>query len=156
MYAAQYGYDPAQVGLVFAAQAITNVFGRVPIGRLADRCDRRRLVTVGLVCLALSLAALGQGAQLGYLLACAVVMGVGMALVFTAIGALIAELVPAVQRGLAMGMYNSCIYLGMMAGSTVMGLALKRIGYPTGFAVAGSVALVSLVLFFLMMRGNDR
>jgi MFS family permease len=152
LYAARQGYDPAQVGLIFAAQAITNVAGRVPIGSLADRVDRRRLVAVGLIFLAVALAALGQVVQLTHLMACAVVMGVGMALTFTAIGALIAELVPAVQRGLAMGMYNSCVYLGMMAGSTVMGLALKQIGYPIGFAAAGSMALVTLLIFFPMMR----
>jgi len=152
LYAALQGCDPAQVGLVFAAQAITNVVGRIPIGRLADRCDRRRLVSGGLICLTVALAAMGQVVQLGQMMACAVVMGVGMALTFTAIGAMIAELVPAVQRGLAMGMYNSCIYLGMMTGSTVMGIALKRIGYPIGFAAAGGVALLTLMLFVVMMQ----
>lgn len=156
LYATLQGFDPAQVGLVFAAQAITNVLFRIPIGRLADRCDRSLLVSAGLVCLAVALAAMGQFIQLGQLIVCSVVLGVGMALTFTAIGALIAELVPAVQRGLAMGMYNSCIYLGMMSGSTVMGLALKRIGYPVGFAAAGSVSLVALVMFILMMRGKQQ
>jgi len=152
LYATLHGYDPAQVGLIFAAQALTNVVGRIPIGSLADRCDRRYLVAAGLVCLAAALAALGQTVQLGPLLLCAVVMGVGMALTFTSIGALIAELVPALKRGLAMGMYNSCIYLGMMFGSTVLGLALKRVGYPLGFALAGSTALAALLLFLRMMR----
>lgn len=154
LYATQHGFDAAHVGLVFAAQAVTNVIGRIPIGKLSDRMERRYLVAAGLVCLALSLNALGQFALFGQLMACAVVMGVGMALTFTAIGALIAELVPAVQRGLAMGMYNSCIYLGMMAGSTVMGHALKRIGYATGFITAGAVVLITLVLFFPLMRSN--
>lgn len=154
LYAAAHGYDPAHAGMVFAAQAVTNVVGRIPLGRLADRCDRRLVVASGLLCLALALTAMGQATQLPYLMGCAVVMGVGMALTFTAIGALIAELVPPVQRGLAMGMYNSCIYLGMMAGSTVMGLALKRVGYPVGFAAVGGVAAVTLVLFFVMMRDN--
>lgn len=152
LYASLHGYDPAQVGLVFAAQAITNVVGRIPIGKAADRFDRRWIVAAGLFFLAVSLAALGQVVQLTHLMECAVVMGVGMALTFTAIGALIADLAPVVQRGLAMGMYNSCVYLGMMSGATVMGIALKRIGYPHGFAAAGAVALVSLVLFVLMMR----
>ena len=147
LYATQLGYDPAQVGLVFAAQAITNVVGRVPIGHLADRCDRHWLVAVGLICLAAALALLGQATQLTHLVACAVVMGVGMALTFTAIGVLIAELVPPLQRGLAMGMYNSCIYLSMMAGATVMGIALKWIGYPIGFAAAAVVALIAMVCF---------
>ena len=152
LYASQHGYDPAQVGLVFAAQAVTNVVGRIPIGILADRFDRSWLVTVGLICLAVALMALGQVIQLKQLVGCAVVMGVGMAMTFTAIGAMIAELVPAVQRGLAMGMYNSCVYLGMMCGSTLMGISLNRIGYTLGFSVAGIMALVALVPFFLMMR----
>jgi MFS family permease len=156
LYATQQGYDPAHVGLVFAAQAITNVVGRVPIGSLADHCDRRWLVAAGLIFLAVALAALGQVTVLTHMVACAVVMGVGMALTFTAIGALIAELVPAVQRGMAMGMYNSCIYLGMMSGATVMGVTLKMIGYATGFAAAAAVALITVALFLAMMRQRQR
>jgi len=152
LYATQHGYDLAQVGLVFAAQAVTNVVGRIPIGIIADRVDRRFLVAVGLFCLALSLLALGQVVQLAHLAGCAVIMGVGMALTFTAIGALIAELVPAVQRGLAMGMYNSCIYLGMMAGSTAIGIVLEQIGYPISFAAAGGVSLITAALFLSIMR----
>jgi MFS family permease len=90
------------------------------------------------------------------MLVCAVIMGAGMALTFTAIGALIAELVPALKRGLAMGMYNSCIYLGMMFGSAALGVALKRIGYPLGFTLAGATALAALALFLLMMRGDAK
>jgi MFS family permease len=152
LYASLQGLGPVQTGLVFAAQAITNVLIRIPIGALIDRSDRRLITAVGLTCLAAGLAALGQVVQLSHLLACAVFMGVGMALAFTTIGTIIADQAPIQQRGLAMGMYNSCIYLGMMAGSTVMGIALKRIGYPLGFAVAGSVELATMALFFLMMR----
>jgi len=152
LYASKLGYDPAQVGLVFAAQAVTNVVGRVPIGKLADRVDRRWLVSAGLVCLAAALFALGQVAALPQMLACSVVIGIGMALTFTAIGALIAELVPPLQRGLSMGMYNSSIYLGMMCGSTGMGLVLQRIGYSIGFAAAGGVVVVALGLFLTMFR----
>jgi MFS family permease len=152
LYLSSHGYDPAQVGLVFAAQAVTNVVIRIPIGNMVDRLDRRKIVAVGLVCLAVALTGLGQLVQLAPLLGCAVFMGVGMALTFTTIGAMIADQAPPLQRGLAMGLYNSCIYLGMMSGSTVMGIALTRIGYPLGFAAAGAVNLVALVLFFLMMR----
>lgn len=152
LYASLQGYDPAQVGLVFAAQAITNVIGRVPIGRFADRVDRRWLVVAGLLFLAIALITMGQAVLLSHLIISAVVMGFGMALTFTAIGVLIAELIPALQRGLAMGMYNSCIYLGMMCGSTVMGVTLKQIGYPTGFAAAGCSSLLALILFYRMMH----
>ena len=154
LHAAALGYDPAQVGLVFAAQALTNVACRVPIGSIADRLERRWIVAAGLFCLAAALLALGLAAQLTHLVLSAIALGIGMALTYTAIGALIAAQVPALQRGLAMGMYNSCIYLGMMAGATVMGMALKKIGYPVGFAVAGGVALLALFCFVLITRQN--
>lgn len=147
LYATQLGFDPSQVGLVFAAQAITNVFGRVPLGLLADRCDRRWLVAIGLICLVVALVLLGQTTRLSHQVVCSVIMGMGMALTFTALGAMIADQVPPLQRGLAMGMFNSCIYLSMMAGSTGMGIALKWITYPMGFAAAAVVALVTLMCF---------
>ena len=144
LFATSLGHDPARVGLVFAAQALTNVLCRIPIGRLADRVDRRRIVAAGLVCLALGLATMGQATHISAMVGCAVLLGIGMALTYTAIGALIADGVPAVQRGLAMGMFNSCIYFGMMGGSTGLGVLLKRIGYPLGFALAGGMALMAI------------
>ncbi|GAM10349.1 putative MFS-type transporter [Geobacter sp. OR-1] len=156
LYATSCGYDPAQVGMLFAAQALTNVVSRIPIGFVADRIDRRLIINAGLFCIAVALIAMGQTVQLIPLLICSIVLGAGMALAYTAIGVLIAEQVPAMQRGLAMGMYNSCIFLGMMTGSTVMGVALKKIGYPLGFAISGGVALISLVWFASMLRKAQR
>lgn len=154
LHGAAQGHSPAAVGILFTAQALTNVVGRIPIGRLADRLDRRHIIAAGLVCLAVALAALGMSAHLYAMAGCAVLLGVGMALTFTAIGMLIAQRIPAAQRGLAMGMYNSCIFLGMMAGSTIMGQVLKRAGYPLGFAAAGGVALIGMALFLGMMRSS--
>ncbi len=151
LYVKELGHGPAEAGLIFAAQAITNVVGRVPIGSLSDHVERRHLTSVGLVTLALALLSMGQSENPYLLMASAVLMGIGMALTFTAIGALIAELIPAVQRGMAMGMYNSCIYLGMMTGATAMGFVLKRVGYPVGFAAAGGVVLLTMLLFTWLM-----
>lgn len=150
------GLNLSQVGIVFAAQALANVVCRIPIGIIADRTDRRWIVAVGLLFLALALAALGQSTHLTQMILCAVVVGIGMALIYTAIGALIAEQVPALQRGLAMGMYHSCVFLGMMSGATVMGLALKRISFPLGYAVSGGMALVSLLWFILLFRKRSK
>jgi MFS family permease len=154
LYAASLGNDPAQVGLVFAAQAMTNVICRIPIGRIADRIDRRWMVAAGLLCLAAALVGIGQVTHLTSLVLCSIMLGIGMALTYTAIGVLIVEHVPALLRGLAMGMYNSCIYLGMMTGSAVMGIALKKIGYTAGFTAAGCVAVMALVWFAFSTRNQ--
>ncbi len=152
LYASGHGLDPAQVGLVFAAQAITNVFCRIPVGIAADRFDRRWIVAVGVLFFAAGLSLLGLFRHTASLSLCAVVLGVGMAFTFTAVGALIAESVPPLQRGLAMGMYNSSVYLAMMAGSTSMGICIGATGYPAGFALGGIAALVSLIAFLQVLK----
>jgi predicted MFS family arabinose efflux permease len=54
-----------------------------------------------------------------------------------------------------MGIYNSCIYLGMMTGSALFGMALKKIGYPLGFAVAGTAVLGTLLLFIVLIGEKE-
>lgn len=152
LYASGKGLDAARVGLIFAAQALTNVVSRIPVGMAADRVDRRFIVSAGLICFAAGLSLLGFFERSGTMMACSVLLGTGMALTFTALGALIAETVPTLQRGLAMGMFNSSIYLGMMGGSATLGLFILAIGYRSGFAAGGSASMAGLVLFLLLMR----
>jgi len=155
LFAVSNGFDSSQVGIVFAAQALTNVVCRIPIGIVADKIDRRWIVAAGLLLLALALGTLGGAAHLRYMVLCATVLGVGMALIYTAVGALIAEQVPPLQRGLAMGMYHSCVFLGMMSGSTAMGIALKRLSYRYCYTLSGGVALLALIFFLLLLRGSS-
>jgi MFS family permease len=60
-------------------------------------------------------------------------VGISMGLAFTSVGALIAEVVPASSRGSAMGGYNTCIYLGMMLSSMIMGKFCQSAGFAVGF-----------------------
>ncbi|MDD2338228.1 MAG: MFS transporter, partial [Geobacteraceae bacterium] len=128
------------------------VFSRIPVGIAADRFDRRWIVAVGILFFASGLSLLGLFRHTESLSVCAVVLGIGMAFTFTAVGALIAESVPPLQRGLAMGMYNSSVYLAMMAGSTVFGICISAVGYPAGFCLGGIAALVGLIAFLQVLR----
>jgi sugar phosphate permease len=76
-------------------------------------------------------------------------MGIG----FTALGALVADVVSREQRGLAMGLYNSCIYLGMMLSSATMGVVIREIGFLCGFILAGVFTMAMTVVFYIIYRG---
>lgn len=155
LHARANGLNSGHIGIVFAAQAMANVLLRIPFGRLGDRIDRSAMSACGLTLLAVSLAMVGSLSDLISLVACAAVVGVGMGVCFTALGALVAEVVPRDQRGLAMGLYNSCIYMGMMLSSAVMGAVINRTGFAWGFALAGGVTLVATALFLALFRLAD-
>ncbi len=144
------------VGIVFAAQALSNALSRIPVGRLYDRIeDRRVFVGGGLGLFGLALAGFALCRGLPALTAAAVVMGLGMGTAFTVICALIVEAVPRSSRGLAMGCYNTSIYAGMMVSSAGMGGVIRSAGYGTGFVLSGA-AVVTVLLLFLATYPRHR
>ncbi len=82
---------------------------------------------------------------------CAAGLGISIGIAYTAIGALIPEVVKPDSRGLAMGGYNSCIYLGMMLSSLGMGALVGDLGYRNCFFIVALTNLVTTGLFYLMM-----
>lgn len=143
----------SQIGLVFGLQAAVNALSRIPLGRLSDRLTRRWLMALaGFFTLALSLVLFGRSRTFPQFLLTSGLLGLAMGLGFTPVGALIAEVVPATDRGLAMGGYNTCIYLGMMLSSALMGGLIGRLGFEGAYFLAGLVVLLATGIFFLLIR----
>lgn len=153
LYIRSQGMNTGAVGFVFATQALANALSRLPAGRLYDRvADRSTLVAGGLAVFAMVLAAFGLCHSVVSLMAAAALMGVSMGIAFTVICALIADIVPRETRGLAMGCYNTCIYVGMMLCSVGMGAVIKGEGFRVGFFLSGAVGVVVLFLFRFLYR----
>ncbi len=153
LYIRSQGMHSGHVGFVFAAQALANAISRLPSGKLSDRvADRSVLVTGGLAVFALALAAFGLCRSVVSLMGAAAVMGVSMGVAFTAVCALIADVVPREQRGLAMGCYNTSVYAGMMLCAAGMGPVIQQRGFQTGFFLNGAVGVATLFLFTTLYR----
>ena len=59
------------------------------------------------------------------------------------------------MRGLAKGGYNSCIYLGMMASSAIMGGIIRGVGFAGGFLGTSLVTALVTGGYFLMARRDE-
>ncbi len=155
LYIRSQGMSMQEVGLVFATQALANALSRLPSGRWCDRvADRTLLVNGGLAFFAAALVGFGFCRSVGSLMAVAAFMGVSMGVAFTVICALIADIVPREQRGVAMGCYNTCIYAGMMLSSIVMGTVIKVEGFRAGYLASGAAVLLATALVRLLYRGQ--
>ena len=153
LYMKEQNLSVGQIGLVFACQAAVNALSRVPFGRLSDRLGRRWVQAIlGCLLMALSLVGFGQAYNLSQFLAAAAALGLAMGLGFTPVGALIAEVVPPEARGLAMGGYNSCIYLSMMLSAAIMGAVMSRIGFGSGYALVALVMVMTTAGFYWLIR----
>ncbi|GLI40084.1 MFS transporter [Geobacter hydrogenophilus] len=153
LYIRSQGMHSGHVGFVFAAQALANAISRLPSGKLSDRVDDRSILVIGgLAVFALALASFGLCRSVVPLMGAAAVMGISMGVAFTAVCALIADVVPREQRGLAMGCYNTCVYVGMMLCAAGMGALIREEGFRIGFFLNGVVGVATLLLFVTLYR----
>jgi len=153
LHAHNAGLNVKEIGLVFFAQGLCNGFSRIPFGHLSDKVSRRgRLVMIGLAGYTVSLGGFGTSQTLWHFLGYAVLSGCSMGLAFTSVGALIAEVVPAESRGVAMGGYNTCIYFGMMLSSACMGGIIQVIGFAYGFYLTAVLNAAAIGVFWHLYR----
>ncbi len=153
IYALTAGYTTVEIGLFFSAQEGVLILLRPWGGRLGDRLGHLRAVSLGMVCLAITLPfLLAAGGTVG-LLAVAAAMGGAQALIFPATVALIAEQAPTGQVGAGMGLAGSLKNGGKVAGPVLGGLLVGGLGYGGMFWMfAGMLLAGALVLHLRSYR----
>ena len=153
LHAHAQGLSYGQIGIVFAIQGIMNALSRLPFGHLSDRVKHRSLLVIlGLLGVVVSLAGYGLSRRPLHFDLCAVAMGISMGLAFTSVAAFSVETVRPEFRGLAMGGYNSAIYLGMMVSSAGLGPVIARLGFADGFLITALITLLITGGSYLLMK----
>ena len=153
LHASDQGIGVGKIGLIFATQALVNALGRIPFGFLSDWVsDRSRVAVAGLLGYSVSIAGIGLSTSLIMFLVSAFMMGISMGIAFTAIGALISEMAPAESRGLAMGGYNTCIYIGMMMSSLIMGIVAREFGFRACFLITACINTIGAFAFSFIFK----
>jgi MFS transporter, DHA1 family, multidrug resistance protein len=156
LYAVKYNLNARQIGLIFAGQAVINALSRIPIGKITDQGNKTHLAFWGFLGLSTVLIGFGLVHTLAAFMVLAMISGAVQGLAFTPLGALISEVVPVESRGLAMGGYNTAIYLGMMLGAAGMGPVIQRFGFENGFFLAAGINLLFTLIFFTIFKFTNQ
>jgi EmrB/QacA subfamily drug resistance transporter len=117
----------------------------IPAGRLADAWGGLRLYRIGLVVFALASAAAGASTSTAWLLTARCTQGLGAALLSATATALVTEAFPEAERGKALGLNVTAVYLGLALGPALGGLLTEQVGWRSIFYVNIPVAAASLV-----------
>jgi MFS family permease len=141
------GLPIAQIGLLSAAYPATWGLAQVATGALSDRYGRRPLIVGGMLLQAVAIAAIAATSGFWPWLASAVALGLGTAMVYPTLIAVIADVAPSRQRGAVVGIYRFWRDLGFAAGAVLIGLVAAAAGASTAIlAVAGLTALSGVVV----------
>jgi MFS family permease len=108
----------------------------VPLGRLADRANRSRILTIGITVWSALTALSGMAQQFWQMVALRLTVGVGEASCAPASNSLIGDLFPPATRARAMSIFMLGLPLGNAACLLCSGTVAKHYGWQSAFYVA--------------------
>lgn len=149
VYLYQMGSSPAQIGLVAGLMRVSSLIARPVAGRLLDRFGRRPVIGVGTGVSILAILSLFLFPQFGGLfLFMRILQGIGMSLVDSGLGAVVADLSPPASRAQVFAMYT--VWLTLPGG--IMPAVGEAIARQVGFLPLFGAAALGMAGFFLVFR----
>lgn len=126
----------------------------VPIGKLADIHGRKRIFLAGNVTLALASLLAAFSPNGAVLIALRVVQGIGSAMMFATGIALITSVFPHQERGKAIGMNVTAVYIGLSAAPILGGLLIDWLGWRSLFYIPALLGLPAAVATAIAVKGE--
>ncbi len=143
------GMSMVQILLLWATLNITKAATSAYGGRLADAFGLNRLTTIGWMGYGLSFIALSQASQAETLWACVIAYGLVTGLSEGSERALISVYAEQHERGTAFGWYHLAIGLSAIPAGVLFGAVWQQWDAGAAFMLAGSLALVCIILLRL-------
>ena len=145
IYAKSFGVTAFLAGAVISVFALMRLVSSPAAGSLVDRVGERRVLTIGLVIVAVSSVFAGLANSYGQLLVLRGVGGIGSSMFTVSAMALTLKVVAANQRGRAAGAFQGGFLLGGVAGPAVGGLVVGISIRAPFFVYAATLAVAAVV-----------
>lgn len=137
------------LGLLGTAFTLLYAFVGVPLGRLADRATRTRILAAGVFVWSALTAASGMARSFWQLFVVRLGVGVGEATCAPAATSLIGDLFPPARRARALGVFMMGLPVGIALSYLVSGYVARAWGWRAAFYVAGLPGLLCAVAMML-------
>ena len=157
------GWSTAALPLLLTSNQILQGFFTYPMGMLADNLGKKQILSLGFLALIVANAIFiyskhPVGAVIGFL-----VVGLHMSMTQANTKALLTEYINPTQRGTAFAMFAVFSGFALSFGNTLAGIlndqstkaGLGNIGCFYGGAIATTVSLVLLQVYFLVVQGKN-
>lgn len=146
------GLSLGEVGLLVAIYPAVWGVTQIGTGALSDRVGRRRLIVGGMLLQAAALAAIALGADFAAWAVASVALGLGTALVYPTLIAVVADASHPSWRASAVGVYRFWRDSGYVVGAVIAGLVADRFGLAASVWVVAGLTAASGLIAALRMR----
>jgi MFS family permease len=152
LFFASRGLSIGEIGVLAAAYPAVWGVGQLATGALSDRTGRKPLVVGGMLIQAAAIATIALGDGFGTWLAAGAALGLGTAMVYPTLLAVVADVADPAWRASAVGVYRLWRDLGFAIGAVLAGVLADRLDMPAAIAVVAALTGGSGVVAAAFMR----
>jgi MFS family permease len=150
-YASQ-GLSIVEIGVLAGTYPGVWALAQVGTGALSDRIGRKGLIVAGMFTQAGAIGLIAASSSFLPWLLAAIALGLGTAMVYPTLLAVIADVADPAWRGSALGVYRLWRDLGFAVGAVVCGVVAERAGIPFAIGVVALLTAGSGLVVLLRMR----
>jgi MFS family permease len=143
LYYAAAGLPLTEIAVLAATYPAVWGIGQIATGALSDRIGRKWLIVGGMTVQGLALVAIALGTGFETWLLAAVALGLGTAMVYPTLLAVVVDVAEPSWRGAALGVYRLWRDLGFAVGAILAGLVADRFGMPAAIVAVGALTVAS-------------
>ena len=150
----EFSMDAVSLGWVATAYLLASAVFLVPFGRIADIHGRKKIFSLGLFIFTGASLAMVFSVSPAMVILLRVVQGMGAALIFGTSVAILTSVTPPQERGKALGIYTTAVYLGLSMGPFLGGFLTSSFGWRSIFIVNVPVGILVLATIRTKLDGE--
>lgn len=146
------GVKVAFIPLVYLVTSVVSVFLSIPIGILADKIGKEKILITGYLIYAIVYFGFGVTTSIGAIVALFALYGLYTATTDGIQKAFIADNIDKNKQGTGMGIYNALLGVTLLPASLIAGILYDKVNSSVPFYFGAITALISAILMLIFVR----
>lgn len=150
----EFSMDAVSLGWIATAYLLASAVFLLPFGRIADIHGRKKIFTLGLAIFTAASFLTIFAPNAPAIIILRIIQGTGSSLIFGTAVAILTSVTPPAERGRALGIYTTSVYLGLSCGPFIGGGLTHLFGWRSIFLINVPIGLVTLAMIYLYLEGE--
>jgi MFS family permease len=146
------GLSSTYIGVILSTGIFLNAFLQTPMGVLADRFNRKKLLIAGGLIASVGYFYMVHVGTIAEIFVARITVSIGGALSLPAVTAIIAEEGRELGSGSTVGVFNTAMSIGQIVGPVFSGFLLDTYGMGSVFYFSGFISVISVLSFWGLSR----
>ncbi len=142
----EFGVSAVTLNWIVSSYMLSTSILLLPAGRVGDILGRKKTFTAGLVIFTLTMILLTFTPGIKWLIGMRILQGLGSAMIFGTNMAILTSVFPPGERGRAMGINVTAVYIGLASGPFLGGILTRYLGWRSIFAFLVPMGIISFIL----------